>query len=94
MSMRECTAELAGTEAQLVTMTSEKLAFLDHLSTSETYSIKRAEKLLATEGDRVRVKSVMRFVLGQSVEALDAFGNLVGTKLLERIRMNLENAYL
>lgn len=81
VSVQELTAELEKVKAKLVKVAAEMLEFSTKLNVVEAVSHKRLEELAVVRGARDRFKGLLRFIVGQSAEALDALVNQVVIQL-------------
>lgn len=77
--------------AQSVTIADEHLALSDQRSSSELEFIKNVGELFSAEGDRVRITVLGCYVVRQLVRTLEEFLYQIGTHLVKRFRLGLEN---
>lgn len=84
VSVQELGTELKRVNVQLVQVTSERVELPVKLGTVTVESDKRLEDLTAGLGARDHVKRLVRCNVSQSVEALEAFVNQIGTQLVDR----------
>lgn len=93
MSVQALTTTLQTAKTQLIQMNAEKLELSPKLDARATEADKKLEELAGVRGARERVDSLMRFIVDQSVAALDVFIDQVDDQLWDPFRTGQINAY-
>lgn len=93
MSVLELSVELTRFKAPFVYLSAEKLDLSTKLGAVGAESDNRLKELAVVRGGYDPIEGSMRSIVGQSVEAINAFVNHVGTQLVDRFPAELEKAY-